>query len=206
MGEDPAMTDVSAVSPVSAVAAVAAAFERRTGPATAVGEDAERIVRACQAMAERFREGGKLLVFGTGGSVADAQHVAVEFAHPVIMGKPALPAVSLTTDMAVATGIARTQGLDGIFAAQLRLLAAPRDIALGLSADGDCAGVRNGLAAARALGLLTVALTGGRAAPEADHVLAVRSDDPLIVKEVHVTIYHVLWELVHVFHELEAVR
>ncbi len=194
MGEDPAMT------------AVSAAFERRMGAASALGEDAERIVRACQDMAERFRGGGKLLVFGTGGSVADAQHVAVEFAHPVIMGKPALPAISLTTDMAVATGIARTQGLDGIFAAQLRLLSAPCDIALGVSADGDCAGVRNGLAAARALGLLTVALTGGQAAHEADHVLAVRSDDPLVVKEVHMTIYHVLWELVHVFHELEAVR
>ncbi|MDA0632176.1 SIS domain-containing protein [Nonomuraea sp. MCN248] len=182
------------------------AFERRTGPAGAIGEDAERIVRACQDMAERFRAGGKLLVFGTGGSVADAQHVAVEFAHPVIVGKPALPALALTTDMAVATGIARTQGLDGVFAAQLRLLASPRDIALGLSAGGDCAGVRNGLAAARELGLLTVALTGGRDAAEADHVLAARSDDPLIVKEVHVTMYHVLWELVHVFHELEAVR
>ncbi|MEU6723435.1 SIS domain-containing protein [Nonomuraea wenchangensis] len=194
MGEDPVMS------------AVSAAFERRVGPATALGEDAERIVRACQEMAERFRAGGKLLVFGSGGSVADAQHVAVEFAHPVIMGKPALPAISLTTDMAVATGIARTQGLDGIFAAQLRLLAAPGDIALGVSADGDCAGVRNGLAAARAMGLLTVALTGGRAAPEADHVLAARSADPLVVKEVHMTIYHVLWELVHVFHELEAVR
>ncbi len=189
-----------------AMTAVSAAFERRIGPAPAIGEDAERIVRACQEMAERFREGGKLLVFGTGGSVADAQHVAVEFTHPVIMGKPALPAISLTTDMAVATGIARTQGLDGIFATQLRLLAAPGDIALGLSADGDCAGVRDGLAAARELGLLTVALTGGRAAPEADHVLVARSDDPLIVKEVHVTIYHVLWELVHVFYELEAVR
>ena len=89
---------------------------------------------------------------------------------------------------------------------QLRLLAGPRDIALGLSAGGDCAAVREGLAAARELGLLTVALTGGRAVAEADHVLAVRSGDPLIVKEVHMTLYHVLWELVHVFYELEAAR
>lgn len=194
MGEDHALT------------AVAAAFERRMAPAAAMGEDAEGIVRACQDMAERFRKGGKLLVFGNGGSVADAQHVAVEFAHPVIVGKPALPAISLTTDMALATGIAGTEGLDGIFAAQLRLLASPRDIALGLTADGRCGGVRDGLAAARELGLLTVALTGGREAPEADHVLAARTDDPLIVKEVHVTMYHVLWELVHVFYELEAAR
>ncbi|MFG1697660.1 SIS domain-containing protein [Nonomuraea sp. NPDC049309] len=186
--------------------AVAAAIERRSAPAAAAGEDAELIVRACREMAERFRDGGTLLVFGTGGSVADAQHVAVEFAHPVVVGKPALPAVSLATDTAVTTEIARSRGLEEIFAAQLRLLAGPRDIALGLSAGGDCAAVREGLAAARELGLLTVALTGGRAVAEADHVLAVRSGDPLIVKEVHMTLYHVLWELVHVFYELEAAR
>ncbi|MET8862326.1 SIS domain-containing protein [Nonomuraea sp. NPDC004580] len=197
MGEDPAMSAVSAVSAV---------FERRAQPTAAVGADAELIVRACQEMAERFRAGGKLLVFGSGGSVADAQHVAVEFAHPVVVGKPALPALSLTTDLALATGIARTQGLDGIFAAQLRLLAAPHDIALGLSAEPGCPAVRDGLTAARELGLLTVALAGGHAASEADHVVVVRSGDPLVVKEVHMTIYHVLWELVHVFYELEAVR
>lgn len=184
--------------------AVSAAIERRSAPAAAVGEDAEPIVRACREMAERFRDGGTLLVFGTGGSVADAQHVAVEFAHPVVVGKPALPAVSLAADTAVTTEITRSRGPEEIFAAQLRLLAGPRDIALGLSADGGCAAVRAGLAAARELGLLTVALTGDRAAPDADHVLAVRSEDPLIVKEVHMTIYHVLWELVHVFYELEA--
>ncbi|MEV4470108.1 SIS domain-containing protein [Nonomuraea sp. NPDC049504] len=190
----------------SAMSAVSAAFERRAQPAAAVGADAELIVRACQEMAGRFRAGGKLLVFGSGGSVADAQHVAVEFAHPVVVGKPALSALSLATDLALATGIARTQGLDGIFAAQLRLLAAPHDIALALSAEPGCPAVRDGLAAARERGLLTVALAGGQAAPEADHVVVVRSGDPLVVKEVHMTIYHVLWELVHVFYELEAVR
>lgn len=194
MGEDAAMSVVSA------------AFERRTGPAVAMGDDAERIVRACQEMAGRFRAGGKLLVFGTGGSVADAQHVAVEFAHPVVVGKPALPVVSLASDMAVATGVARAAGLSGVFAAQVRLLGAPGDIALGLAADGECAAVRNGLAAAREMGLMTVALTGGWVPPDVDHVLVVRTDDPLVAKEVHMTVYHVLWELVHVFHELEGVR
>ncbi|MEO3855641.1 SIS domain-containing protein [Acrocarpospora sp. B8E8] len=180
---------------------VTAAFERRVSPGTALSEDADRILHTCRDMALRFQQGGKLIVFGNGGSATDAQHVAVEFVHPVIVGKQALPAVSLTNDVALVTGIARTDGLDDIFAAQLRLLAAPDDIAIGISADGVCANVSRGLDAARELGLLTVALTSERDTPAVDHLLVARSSDPLVVKEVHVTIYHLLWELVHVFIE-----
>ncbi|GAA0403295.1 phosphoheptose isomerase [Acrocarpospora corrugata] len=189
---------------------VSAAFERRVGPGGALAEETDRILRACQDMAARFQQGGKLIVFGNGGSATDAQHVAVEFVHPVIVGKRALPAISLTNDAAILTGIARTDGLDGIFAGQLRLLASPGDIAVGFSTDGGCASVLRGLETARELGLLTVALVGGSEAPfgdVADHLLVARSDDPLVVKEVHMTIYHLLWELVHVFFEQpEAAR
>ncbi|GAA1017428.1 phosphoheptose isomerase [Acrocarpospora pleiomorpha] len=185
--------------------AVSAAFERRVGPGGALSEDADRILRTCQDMALRFRRGGKLIVFGNGGSATDAQHVAVEFAHPVIVGKRAFPAVSLTNDVALVTGIAGTEGLDDVFAGQLRLLASPDDIAMGF---GDCPNVLRGLDTARELGLLTVALVGGHEAPLAvDHQLVVRSRDPLVVKEVHMTIYHLLWELAHVFYEQpEAAR
>ncbi|MFR9775719.1 SIS domain-containing protein [Micromonospora sp. MS34] len=165
-----------------------------------------RIARACYEMAVRFHRGGKLIVFGNGGPATDAQHIVVEFVHPVIVGKRALPAISLTNDAATLTGISRTEGFDEVFAAQLRLLAAPDDIALGLSVDGNCANVRRGLVTARDLGLLTVALLGGDGGDiardaVADHAVVARSDDPCIVKEVHVTVYHVLWELVHVFFE-----
>ncbi|MET8907755.1 SIS domain-containing protein [Micromonospora sp. NPDC004551] len=182
------------------------AFARRVAPAEALAGDAARIARACYAMAVRFHRGGKLIVFGNGGPATDAQHVVVEFVHPVIVGKRALPAISLTSDAATLTGIARAEGFDEVFAAQLRLLAAPEDIALGLSVDGRCANVRRGLAAARDLGLLTVGLLGGDGGDlardaVADHVVVARSEDPCIVKEVHVTIYHILWELVHVFFE-----
>jgi len=157
-------------------------------------------------MAVRFHQGGKLMVFGTGGSSTDAQHVAVEFVHPVIVGKRALPAISLTSDVATVTGVAADQGMAGIFAHQLRYLAEPADIALGISADGNCASVLAGLLTARELGMLTIALIGGgggaiAASPAVDHVLVARSGDPRIVKEMHVTAYHVLWELVHVFFE-----
>jgi D-sedoheptulose 7-phosphate isomerase len=91
-------------------------------------------------------------------------------------------------------------------AASLDHLATGRDMALGISPDGNCGSVFRGLVTARALGMLTIALVGGDGGliatlGAADHVLVARSDDPRVIKEVHVTLYHVLWELVHVFFE-----
>ena len=181
-------------------------FERRVLPLYHLADDADSIAAACHAMAVRFHGGGTLVVFGNGTASTDAQHVAVEFVHPVIVGKRAMPAISLTADVATVTGIAGTEGFDEIFAHQLRHLATGKDIALGISPDGNCANVLRGLAAARELGLLTIALVGGdggriASLEAADHVLVARSDDPRVIKEVHVTTYHVLWELVHVFFE-----
>ena len=187
-------------------APAAGLFELRAEPTGQLADQAVAIADACHAMAVRFHRGGKLIVFGTGGAAADAQHVAVEFVHPVIVGKRALPAISLTTDVATVTGVAEQDGMAGIFAHQLRYLAAPEDIALGISADGDNDSVRAGLAAARERGLLTVALAGGEGGAiarehTAEHVLTAPASDPRIVKELQVTTYHVLWELVHVFFE-----
>jgi D-sedoheptulose 7-phosphate isomerase len=181
-------------------------FELRSAPVRDLAGQAEAVASACHAMAVRFHMGGKLVTFGTGGSSTDAQHVAVEFVHPVIVGKRALPAISLATDVATVTGVAAREGLAAIFAHQIRYLAEPVDIALGISADGNCPSVLAGLEAARAGGLLTIALTGGdggaiAASPAVDHLLVARSADPRIVKETQVTAYHVLWELVHVFFE-----
>jgi D-sedoheptulose 7-phosphate isomerase len=183
---------------------------RRIAPLNDLAEHAAEVAGTCHAMAVRFHRGGKLVVFGNGGPSTDAQHVAVEFVHPVIVGKRALPAISLTSDVATLTGIANRVGLAETFAHQIRFLAEPADIALGLSTDGGCENVLRGLAEARSRGLLTVALVGGdggaiAAAGAADHVLIARSDDPRVVKEVHVTMYHVLWELVHVFFEQPGV-
>jgi D-sedoheptulose 7-phosphate isomerase len=183
---------------------VVEAFARREGPGIALGASADAIARACCAMAVRFQQGGKLLAFGNGGPSTDAQHVSVEFVHPVIVGKRALPALSLVTDAATLMGVARRSGLDEVFAHQIGVLGGSDDIALGISSDGHCGNVLRGLEAAHQAGLLTVALLGGdggpiAASPAVDHSLVVGSDDPHVVKEVHVTAYHVLWELVHVF-------
>jgi D-sedoheptulose 7-phosphate isomerase len=186
------------------------AFQRRTEPTRALGQDAEAVGRACYDMALRFHRGGRLLCFGNGSAAADAAHIVVEFVHPVIMGKRALPAVSLANDAAALSGITRLGGFEDSFAAQLRLHAAADDIALGISADGDCPNVVRALRTAQEAGLLTVALVGGDGGEIArieglDHVLVARSDDPRVVKEIHVTAYHVLWELVHVFFEQPGV-
>lgn len=183
--------------------AVSRAFTRRDPVARALADESERVAAICHDMALRFHDGGKLIVFGNGEAGTDAGHVAVEFMHPVIVGKRALPALALSNDAATVSAVASAAGFAEVFAHQLRHFADPADIALGVSPDGRCANVRRGLRTAGELGLLTVALTGGRPAdaPVADHALVIRSDDPLLVKEVHVTAYHVLWELVHVFFE-----
>jgi D-sedoheptulose 7-phosphate isomerase len=166
------------------VSAVEAGFERRVAPLLALGESAQELALACRDMAARFTAGGRLLVFGDGLGASDAAHVAVEFVHPVTVGKRALPALALTGD----------------FADQVRTLGRPSDIALGFMGTGS-AGVAGGLAAAHSAGLLSVALAGRGGECEADHCLVVPSDDPLVIKEAHVTAYHLLWELVHVFFE-----
>jgi D-sedoheptulose 7-phosphate isomerase len=191
-------------------------FEVRSGPVRALADQADRVADACHAMAAAFHKGGKLIAFGTGGSSTDAQHVAVEFVHPVIVGKRALPAISLTTDVATVTGVAARESLDQVFAHQIRYLAEPDDIALGISAERSSRPVLAGLQTARELGLLTIALAGGddgagedpgtlATSQAVDHLIVARSADPRIVKELQVTTYHVLWELVHVFFEQPGV-
>ena len=177
-------------------AQAAEAFARRASPANALATDADAIALACHAMALRFERGGRLVVFGEGGSDCDAAHVVVEFVHPVIVGKRALPALALP-------------GPD--LAMQIELFAEPADIALGVSTGPVDGPVAAALRAARGAGLLTVGLFGGRSTGGdpgsdldggvAEHLFVVPSTDPLVVKEVQVTTYHLLWELVHVFAE-----
>src|SRR5262245_40247880 len=100
-----------------------ALFRRRDAPVRDLAGQADAVARTCRAMAERFHRGGKLVVFGNGGPSTDAQHVAVEFVHPVIVGKRALPALSLTADIATLTGVAAQVGLAEVFAHQIRILA-----------------------------------------------------------------------------------
>jgi D-sedoheptulose 7-phosphate isomerase len=169
--------------------------------------EADRIAQVCWAMARRFHQGGRLLAFGNGAWASDAQHVAVEFVHPVIVGKRALPALALTNDSAVLTGLWQ-EGQGVPFVRQLEVLARPQDIALGFSQHGQDSNVFAALEQARRMGLLTLALTGdvGSLLAQAglDFCFSVPSADSLIVQETHETLYHIVWELVHVFFEHEG--
>jgi D-sedoheptulose 7-phosphate isomerase len=185
-------------------AAVDAAFARRVAPLERLGEQADLLALAARDVAARMARGGRLLLFAGGGATTDAAHVAVEFVHPVGVGKPSLPALSLTADVASLLGTAAGHGLEQVFAHQVRLIGGPDDVAVGLSADGRSPAVAAGLRAARSSGLLTVALLGGDGGAIAldrlaDHCLVNGAADPRLAKEAHVTTYHVLWELVHVF-------
>jgi D-sedoheptulose 7-phosphate isomerase len=147
----------------------------------------ERLARACHDMARAFARGGTLVPFGIGAAATDAAHVAVEFMHPVIVGKRALPALAPTHDPTAESTPSR--------------LLRPDDVALAIAHGALPDAVREFLSAARRSGAVTIALTGAGAEARADYVLSVPSDDPEITQEVQETTYHVLWELVHVFFE-----
>lgn len=176
---------------------------RRSGAAASLVAQSAEIARACRAMAQRFHRRGKVIAFGSGTAGSDAQHVTVEFLHPVIVGKRALPAVCLLADVATLTGAAEAEGWAEAFATPLRQIAKPVDIALALSSRREPENVRRALQVARDRGLLTVSLVGEVDGPSAvvDHRIVAGSGDPLVAREIQVTAYHVLWELVHVFLE-----
>jgi D-sedoheptulose 7-phosphate isomerase len=167
--------------------------------------NADTISRACLAMARRFERGGRLLVFGEGAAATDAQHVAVEFVHPVLVGKRALPALSLGSDVAALSAIAASAPLGDAFAHTLGVLGREADIAMGIAGPTSADAVARGLLRARWMRMLTLALVGGDAARlahlGADYLFVVPSSDAMLVQEVQETLYHVLWELVHVFFE-----
>jgi D-sedoheptulose 7-phosphate isomerase len=169
--------------------------------------EAPAVADCCRSMAERFTSGATLFVMGEGPQASDAQHVAVEFVHPIIVGKRALPAIALTSDIGVFTGSDHGRPHDS-FAAPLRALAKPADIVLGLSASRVEPSIRTAMAEARSRGLLTVLITGRCANMEriADIELRVDDANPLVVQEVSETTYHVLWELVHVFFESDDAK
>jgi len=195
--------------PLDLHALVARRFEQSTSvPETFFASEANKIAEACWAMAKRFHQGGRLLAFGNGAAATDAQHVAVEFVHPVIVGKRALPALALTNDSATLSGVMIDGGAAAPFARLLAVLARPQDMAMGFSADGHDANVVEALSEAGRKGLLTVGLAGSDGGPmaqaELDFFFVVPSQDPMVVQEVQETLYHVLWELVHIFFEHEG--
>ena len=167
--------------------------------------ETERVSQACLAMARRFNQGGRLLAFAAGNAVTDAQHVSVEFVHPVIVGKRALPAIALGTDIAATLGLAAQSGWSELYTRQIATIGRAEDIALGIDPTGDDLAVLSGLMSAAERRMLTIGLTGGNggalAQARIDFCFVVPTSDLAVIQETHETLYHILWELVHVFFE-----
>lgn len=158
-----------------------------------------RLVTCAQAMAAAFRAGARLFAFGNGGSGTDAASLAQLFLTPG-PGARALPAMSLTADVALLTALTNDVGFEVVFARQLAALGGIGDIALGLSTSGGSANVLRGFAQARQRGMVTIGLAGsggGRMAQEStiDHLFMVPSPSVHRIQEAQTTVYHVLWEL-----------
>lgn len=163
--------------------------------------DVGKLEECCQQVAARFAEGGRLWLMGNGGSACDAQHIAVEFQHPIIEKRKALPAIALTTDTATITAIGNDRDFTLVFAEQLQLLGARGDIALGISTSGQSSNVVRGIETARRLGMLTIAFSGrdgGRLAEVAEHCFVVPSFSIHRIQEAHTLLLHLLWDGVHV--------
>ncbi len=162
-------------------------------------EQGEAVAAAARMLAAVLRAGGRVFIFGNGGSAADAQHLAAEFVNRFQVERPPLAALALTTDTSILTAVANDYDFTEVFAKQIAALGRPGDVAWGISTSGASPNVVRALKAARELGLKTLACCGrdgGEMAPLADLSLIVRSRNTPRIQEVQITIGHVLCDLV----------
>ena len=158
----------------------------------------DHIIRAAEKMAACVQSGNKILIFGNGGSAADAQHLAAEFVNRFKIERPPLAALALTTDTSILTSIANDYHFDDIFSKQIEALGRKNDIAWGLSTSGNSKNVIQAIEAANEKKLFSIVSTGrgGALANSAQLVFAAQSDDTARVQEAHITIGHILCDLV----------
>jgi D-sedoheptulose 7-phosphate isomerase len=176
------------------IAASAAVIERLREPGQVAA-----IVAAAELITASMRAGGQVLVFGNGGSAADAQHIAAEFLGRYLLERAALPAVSLSDNASTLTAIGNDYAFEDVFARQVAGLGAPGDVAIAISTSGNSGNVLAGVAAARERGIATIGLTGedgGALAGAVDLCLAVPAAETPRIQEAHTLVAHLLCELV----------
>ena len=164
-----------------------------------VDEYMETIIEVSKLMADAMNNGNKLLLFGNGGSACDASHIAAEFVNRFQRERPAFPAIALNSDMAVITSIANDYDYSTIFERQLKALAQEGDVVIAISTSGTSPNVIKAVETALRKGLKVVALTGAKGdklASMSDYIFAVPSNDTPRVQETHITLGHVLCEMV----------
>lgn len=164
----------------------------------AVRENLDRLIQAAEIIAGRLQAGNKLLIFGNGGSAADAQHIAAEFVNRFRIDRPPLAAIALTTDTSILTSIGNDDSFEALFARQVRALGKKGDVAMGISTSGNSPNVLTAMEAAGEIGLNTMGFTGrgGRLADLADVALPVASDVTARIQETHIIFGHILCDLV----------
>jgi D-sedoheptulose 7-phosphate isomerase len=152
------------------------------------------------ATARALRAGHKLLVFGNGGSAADAQHIAAELVGRYVRERRGLPAIALTTDTSILTSVSNDYGYEHVFARQVEALCAPGDVVLGISTSGNSPNVKRALLRAKEIGPVVTAAFLGRDGGEiralVDHAVVIPARDTARIQECHITMGHILCELV----------
>ena len=166
--------------------------------------------KVSELLVDALDKGNKVLLFGNGGSAADAQHIAAEFVGRFAFDRPALPALALSVNTSCVTAIGNDYGFDLVFSRQIEALARPGDMAIGISTSGNSTNVLHGLSAARKMGLCTVALTGctgGKLKSAVDYCVCAPSNETPRIQECHILIGHIISELVEetIFHEQSRV-
>jgi len=167
----------------------------------------DAILSASLRMAKAFHRGGKLLVCGNGGSATDAQHIAVDFMHPITVGRKALPAICLTNDMAMMTAVANDVGFQDVFTRQIIALGNEGDVLLAISTSGNSKNLMHAFATARRMRMTTIGFAGSNGGEMAelaaggllDFCLTVPTASIHRIQETHVALYHIMWDMVHTF-------
>lgn len=160
---------------------------------------AEAVARAAQMMIDSIKAGGKLLIFGNGGSAADAQHIAAELVNRLSYDRPPIAAIALTTDTSILTSVGNDSSFDELFERQLRALGREGDVALAISTSGNSPNVLRAVSAARSIGIKTIGLSGrdgGKLARLVDLALIVEAHSTQRIQETHITVGHILCELI----------
>ncbi len=164
-----------------------------------VNENLQKIVETIEALTAALKRGNKIMLFGNGGSAADAQHLAAEFVNRFLIERPPLAAIALSTDTSIITAIGNDYDYAEIFSKQIRALALEGDVAWGISTSGNSPNVIKGLETAKKMGLVTIGLTGkdgGAVARIVDHALTVSSLNTPRIQETHITVGHVICEMI----------
>ena len=159
---------------------------------------ADDVERAAELMIQTVRGGGKILLFGNGGSAADAQHIAAELVNRLNYDRPAIAAIALTTDSSILTSTGNDYSFAEVFARQVSALGRPEDLAFGISTSGNSPNVLRAIEAARGIGMQTIGLTGrggGKLAEVVNLALIVEGPSTQRIQETHLTIGHILCEL-----------